>query len=154
MVCLAAIRNGDAVVQNLVQLFGPQITPGALREWERLSKQHGFKLFIHYADGDFVPRLSMAYSAEHFYRQLTGRELVSSLREVASETDGLKNAIRRYAPSASASEVPCGSRRYYYSLRCHELSTYRKPSERPDDGTQPLSPAERKDLRDWLNRER
>jgi len=58
MVCLAALANGDVKAKK-VNLFGPQITPASLKEWESLINSNGVNsVAIYVLTRDPIPGIS------------------------------------------------------------------------------------------------
>lgn len=129
MICLAAIANGDVEMtgKGAVRLLGPQMTPAALREWERLAQKDHFALEIYYNSGDPVPRIS--YAAD---------ELVpikhSALQRVASAPGVVKEVVAgaaigeligKIAPSAKIRTSDCSlGGAFRYSIDCHDFRWY------------------------------
>jgi hypothetical protein len=125
MLCLAAIANDHIRLtgQGPVRLFGPQITPSAIKEWERLAQKDHFKLEIYYNSGDLVPRISYA-AHELLAIKMAPTEEHSILKEVFAGT-GLQDLIARDAPSAKIITSDCGDTgAFRYSTNCHIFQWY------------------------------
>lgn len=126
MVCLAAIANDHIKLtgQGPVRLFGPQITPSAAKEWQRLAEKNHFNLEIYYNSGDPVPRLSYAANELLPLKIVTPVERYSISKEVFAGT-GLQDLIKRNAPSAKIVTSDCGAGgAFRYSIDCHLFQWY------------------------------
>lgn len=135
MICLAALKNGDASARK-VRLFGPQLSPDAVREWRLLLDKGGFgnkieSLQIILADGDPVPAASYLYSSllryetPAFRDMLFGRALDGILLAPDCEMDGLYGC---YAlPEPEIIRLDCDERPYPVSIEeCHSFAKYRR----------------------------
>lgn len=136
MICLAALSNNHITLTEprIVRLFGPQITHGALVEWQGLATTHKLDLRIYFNDGDAVPRIS--YLAQYLMSKYAGSpELTETVKDtipvaeaVAREIllgDGLKIKIERDVPSAKVQSFTCGYvRDILFWNNCHKLSVY------------------------------
>ena len=135
MICLAALKNGDASARK-VRLFGPQLSPDAVREWRLLLDKGGFgnkieSLQIIVADGDPVPAASYLYSSVLRYEtpplrdMLFGRALDNILLAPDCEMDGLYGCYALPAPQIIRLE--CDERPYPVSIEeCHSFAKYRR----------------------------
>jgi hypothetical protein len=125
MICLAAIANDHVKLtgQGPVRLFGPQITPSGMKEWQRLAEKNHFNLEIYYNSGDPVPRLSYAANELLPLKIISPVERYSISKEVFAGT-GLQDLIRRNAPSAKIVTSDCGGGFFRYSIDCHLFKWY------------------------------
>lgn len=135
MICLAALKNGDASARK-VRLFGPQLSPDAVREWRLLLDKGGFGnkiegLQIIIADGDPVPGASYLYSAglrndaPAFRDMIFGRAMDSILVSPGCEMDGLYGCYDLPAPEII--RLNCDERPYPVSIdECHSFAKYRR----------------------------
>lgn len=135
MICLAALRNGDASARK-VRLFGPQLSPDAVREWRLLLDKGGFgnkieNLEIIIADGDPVPAASYLYSSVFRYEtpafrdMLFGRALDDILVAPECEMDDLYGCYALPAPEII--RLSCDERPYPVSIdECHSFAKYRR----------------------------
>lgn len=117
MVCLAALELGDAKTAH-VRLFGPQITPSSLGNWQRLiesGKVRSVEVFIN--RGDPIPVASYVGTL-----QFTQSETVQKLIVPA---EILREEIRRDAPGLSVRINECPSRTRLFDLEnCHSMKLY------------------------------
>jgi hypothetical protein len=126
MICLAAMANDHVKLtgQGPVRLFGPQITPSAAKEWQRLAKKNHFNIEIYYNSGDPVPRLSYAATELLPAKIVTPGERYAILKEVFAGT-GLQDLITSNAPSAKIVTSECGAGgAFRYSIDCHLFKWY------------------------------
>jgi tetratricopeptide (TPR) repeat protein len=138
MICLAALSKSHITLTEpkIVRLFGPQITHGALVQWQDLATKHKLDLRIYFNDGDAVPRIS--YLAQYLIGVHLGSGF-SEFTEAAKDTlpvteavareillgDGLKAKIERDVPSAKVQSFTCGYvRDIHFWSNCHKLSVY------------------------------
>lgn len=57
LLCLAALRSGQTKAKE-VRLFGPQVSPEAMRRWRELAVKNDMKITIYLNEGDPIPALS------------------------------------------------------------------------------------------------
>jgi hypothetical protein len=130
MLCLAGLANDDIklIEPKIVRLMGPQITPEALLEWQRLSTERKIDLQIYINDGDPVPRIS--YMAKYLLPNNSGSPaerlaLIPNVLKEAVFGTGLKDQIEKEVPSAHVYSFGCGSGAFRYSVgECHDLRAY------------------------------
>lgn len=103
--CLAGLANNEIklVEPRIVQLMGPQITPAALAEWQRLAQSQNFDLRIYINDGDPVPRVS--YLASYLVPNAAPSvgQRVGAIPNVLKEAvfgTGLQAQIEKEVPAA------------------------------------------------------
>ncbi|MCZ6772773.1 MAG: hypothetical protein O7G83_12475, partial [Proteobacteria bacterium] len=131
MVCLAAIANGDLKAKE-VRLLGPQITPAALREWQRLAREKNMRVTIYYNNRDPVPWVSNEAGSV----QIIGPPLqiantiadgISRAVRKASAGKGMQKTIKMYAPLIKVVRFRCSKQGAgaFIKLECHGLDQYR-----------------------------
>lgn len=144
MICLAALRNGDITARK-VRLLGPQITPGALAEWEQLldpkSSLRIDDLEIVVNEKDPVPVVSYLWEQirervqdDSVSDQFAGRAPLGLRVDPQITTcDGLRGC--RTYPGPKVRRLPCDpgflARRIGFSLECHYIGAYRRGSPSP-----------------------
>ena len=120
MICLAALANNDIAARS-IRLFGPQVTPGALAEWQSLlnaGKVASVEMFV--AEGDPIPAIS--YGAR--YVLPSTRTTDATLQLVASfltNTGLLKREIEVDKPGIKVTTIPCDRAGI---LSCHDMAHY------------------------------
>lgn len=141
MICLAALKNGDASARK-VRLFGPQLSPDAVREWRLLLDKGGLgnkieSLQIIIADGDPVPGASYLFSAglrddtPTFRDMMFGRAMDSVLVAPGCEMDGLYGCYDLPAPEII--RLSCDERPFPVSIdECHSFAKYRRKLDAPE----------------------
>lgn len=121
MICLGALANQDIAARN-VRLFGPQITPGSLAEWqELLTSGRIARLEIYISAGDPIPPVSYAarYLVPGTFAFDAGVRLTS---EVLREVGVLRQRMEEEGPSIRIFDVPCPERGL--SFKCHYMTHY------------------------------
>lgn len=132
MLCLAGLANNDIklVEPRVVRLMGPQITPAALEEWQRLAQSRNIDLRIYFNDGDPVPRISYMASYLTPNSNSLGQRLgaIPNVLKEAVFGTGLKDQIEKEVPAAKVYSFSCsGSDSFRYSISaCHDLRTYQR----------------------------
>jgi len=130
MLCLAGLENNEIklVEPRVVRLMGPQITPAALAEWQRLAQSQNFDLKIYINDGDPVPRVS--YLASYLLPNAAPSvgQRVGAIPNVLKEAvfgTGLQAQIEKEVPAAKVYRLGCtGGDTFRYSFSCHDLRSY------------------------------
>lgn len=137
MVCLAAVGSGAATAET-VRLFGPQITPEALRQWEGLLQAGKIKgLDIYMNRGDPVAPASYAFGKSMEPSPLVLLSPGAALGQAVApffSSDALQGEIARYTPGARVTMFDyCPERRirgvdvgYDLSFSCHSMARYQK----------------------------
>lgn len=117
MVCLTALELRDAKARH-VRLFGPQITPESLSQWQRLIEQgqvSSIELYIN--AGDPIPGLSYSVGSYLYYGE-SWPPYEMSFDEL------LLTSIKKRAPGISVKFLPCHGRSGYFDSTCHLLKAY------------------------------
>lgn len=110
MLCLAAIKLNDVKAEH-VRLFGPQITPESLRQWNSLLASGKIKSIQVYINrGDPVPALSYLLGA--------GKPM--------DWIYGLLSEITNAAPSILTTITPCPDGKGLIDVACHDMKLYKK----------------------------
>ena len=130
MICLGALSNQDVAARH-VRLFGPQITPGALAEWQQLLRSGKItSLEIYISAGDPIPAVSHAarYLVPGAFSHDTAVRLTS---EVLKDVGVLKQRLEEEGPSIKVIPVPCdAANRPGLFFQCHEMTHYQKVTPR------------------------
>ena len=130
MICLGALANQDVAAKH-VRLYGPQITPGALAEWQQLLKSGRVaKVEIFVSAGDPIPALS--YSARYLVPGTSSFDTAVRLTsDVLRHVGVLKRGVEAEGPSISVVAVPCeAASGSVISFKCHEMKHYQRVTPR------------------------
>jgi hypothetical protein len=131
MICLAALANGDIMAKQ-VRLFGPQLPPFALQEWNRLAgsgkKIEGLQIYIN--DGDPIPPISSI--ANMFVPTATVTAVSRRMVDVVLMGTGFKDQIDEQAPTAEVRTFHCPATPYVVSMaKCHDVGVYKAFASEP-----------------------
>ena len=122
MLCLAALRNHDITATH-VTLYGPQITPSALREWDQIVRSGQVKsVTVVINESDPVPPYSLAFGDEIESRQERRPPAYGDTKLLDAHV--LASSIEQSAPRLLIHTYPCsggGDR-----MHCHSMSTYKQ----------------------------
>lgn len=122
MVCLAALETKDVKADN-VTLYGPQITQGALQQWDELVRSGQAKsVTLVVNSGDPVPPLSLAFE-DYVSSRLEGREETYANKALL-DTKELRSAVNETAPRLLVHVYNC-SFSVSDPLHCHGMATYK-----------------------------
>ena len=138
MTCLAALMNRDIKAKDVI-LYGPQITPESLAQWNQLLSEGRIStLRILVAENDPITPVSMLISP----LPLSSPYAAVLAAPLLFKVDSLATAIRKISPSATVSTFACGSRP---SLACHNLALYseQRPICSSGQGARPPVPGTR-----------
>jgi hypothetical protein len=116
MICLAALSNGDVQAKSVV-LYGPQITPEALRQWQQKVIDKGIPVHLYLNDNDLVPGIAMALSPD---LSRPGARMSYFLPDI------LDGRIHDLAPGITVTRFPCaGGAERMVSFACHDMAVYK-----------------------------
>jgi hypothetical protein len=124
MICLGALANNDIAAKR-VRLFGPQVTPGALEEWQSLlkaGKVGSVEIFI--AEGDPIPPVT--YGARYLIPTTRSTDTALKLTAAFMASAGLlKREFENDAPRIKVTTIPCQRGALEkLKLECHEMTHY------------------------------
>lgn len=126
MICLAALMKGDVKATKVV-LYGPQLTPEALRMWQELRKDRKIgSLVIYVNQNDPVTPASLVISPA---LAVMANPSIANASDLALQTkallfnvDNVQTAIQQIAPLAEVMTFKCGTG--LSVANCHGMATY------------------------------
>lgn len=129
MICLHAITNHDIKAAR-IRLMGPQLTPGALRQWQDLIERgevQGVEIYL--SDRDPVPIASFYHTLTPILSAYLGEDIGPDLFDPLFVKKELPSMIKVGAPSVSVLFAPIECKEEperMYSRKCHE-ATFLQP---------------------------
>ncbi len=121
MLCLAALRNRDILATH-VTLYGPQLTPSALHEWDQLVRSGQVKsVTLVINKNDPVPPLSLAFGDVIEPRSMDPVPDYKNMNLLNAQV--LARTIEVAAPRLLIHTYPCSGGGI---LHCHSMATYKK----------------------------
>ena len=138
MICLAALRNRDIQAGD-VTLYGPQLTPESLLEWNRLVREGSISsLHIVVAQNDPITPASLLFGLLMRGSDATG---IVANTPILFDVGMLTSTLRRLSPDAVVSSFACGGPAYTRisgPFDCHDLrrySDFRRRCPAPQNGS-------------------